>query len=154
GIAHEFRRWLNASADVVYARGFDLYVIRDVNLDPVTFQRVNPNYSSVSTFGSGGWNAYRALQGQATVVPGAQTLVKMAYTLATNRSNTSATLSSGVATNPFDYSEDEGPTDNDVRHTMALNGSTVLPLGLQLSGILSYRSGRPYSAVTNAPRPD
>jgi len=154
GVAHEFRRWLNASADVVYARGFDLYVIRDVNLDPVTFQRVNPNYSSVSTFGGGGWNAYRALQGQVTVVPGAQTLVKIAYTLATNRSNTTSTLSTGVATNPFDYSEDEGPADNDVRQTVAMNGSTVLPLGLQLSGILSYRSGRPYSAVTNAARPD
>jgi hypothetical protein len=154
GMAHEFRRWLNASADMVYARGFDLYVIRNVNLDPITFQRVNPNYSSVSTFGNGGWNAYKALQVQVNVIPNAQHLLKVAYTLATNRSNTSATLSTGVTTNPFDYSEDAGPTDNDVRHNLTMNGSTTLPLGVQVSGIFSYRSALPYSAVTNAPRPD
>jgi hypothetical protein len=154
GVVHEFRRWLNASADVVYARGFDLHIIGDANFDPVTYKRVNPHYSTIATFGSGGWNTYRALQGQVNVVPDAQTLLKMSYTLATNRSNTNSTLNSGVATNPFDYSEDEGPTDNDVRHTLSVNGSTALPLGLQLAGILSYRSALPYSAVTNGPRPD
>jgi outer membrane receptor protein involved in Fe transport len=154
GMTHEFRRWLHASADVVYARGFDLYVIRDVNLDPNTFQRVNPNYSAVSAFGNGGWNAYKALQVQVNVVPNAEHLLKLAYTLATNRGNTSATLSSGVATNPFDYSEDAGPTDNDLRHNVAMNGSTSLPLGIRISGILGYRSALPYSAATNAPRPD
>jgi hypothetical protein len=154
GLAHEFGRWLNASGDVVYTRGFDLYVIRDVNLDPVTWQHVNRNYSSISTFGNGGWNAYRALHVQATVAPSARHLVKVAYTLATNRSNTNATLSTGVATNPFDYSEDLGPTDNDVRHTVAMNGSTMLAFGVQVSGILSSRSALPYSAVTDAPHPD
>ena len=151
---HEFRRWLNTSADLVYAKGFDLYVIRDVNLDPITFRRVNPNYSAISTFGNDGSNAYTALQVQVNVVPSTRHLLKFAYTLATNRSNTSATLSTGVATNPFDYSEDEGPTDNDVRHNVAINGSTIVPFGVQVSGILSYRSALPYSAITNAPRPD
>jgi hypothetical protein len=37
---------------------------------------------------------------------------------------------------------------------VAVNGWTTLSPGLQLSGILSYRSALPYSAVTNAPRPD
>ena len=154
GVMREFRHWLNASADVVYARGFDLYVIRDVNLDPITFRRVNPNYSTISSFGNGGWNRYTALQVQANVVPSTRHLLKFAYTLATNRSNTSSTLSTGIATNPFAYSEDEGPTDNDVRHNVAMNGSTIVPFGVQLSGILSYRSPLPYSATTNAPRPD
>jgi len=139
---------------MVYARGFDLYVIRNANLDPITFQRVNPNYSSVSTFGNGGRNAYKALQVQVNVIPNAQHLLKVAYTLATNHSNTSSTLSTGVATNPFDYSEDAGPTDNDVRHNLTMNGSTTLPLGVQVSGIFSYRSALPYSTVTDAPRPD
>jgi hypothetical protein len=154
GLAHEFRRWLNASADVVYARGFDLYVIRDVNLDPITFQRVNPNYSTIATFGNGGSNEYEALQVQLNVVPNPQHLLKMAYTLATNRGNTGSTLSTGIATNSFDYSEDEGPTDSDVRHSVSVNGSTTLPFGVQLSGIASYRGALPYSAVSNAPRPD
>jgi hypothetical protein len=80
--------------------------------------------------------------------------VKIAYTLAANRNNTNTTLSAGGATNPFDLSEDEGPADNDVRHTLAINGSTTLPFGMQLSGMLTHRSALPYSAVTSAPRPD
>ena len=128
--------------------------IRDVNFDPITLRRVNPNYSTISTFGNGGWNAYKALQVQINVAPNARHLLKFAYTLATNRSNTNTTLSSGVATNPLDYSEDVGPTDNDVRHSVAMNGSATLPPGIQVSGIVSYRSALPYSAVSNAPRPD
>ena len=154
GIAREFSHWLNSSADLVYARGIDLYVIRNVNVDPATLKRVNPNYSAISSFGNGGSNIYKALQLQANLTPNARHLLKFAYTLATNRGNTNSTLSSGSATNPFDYSEDEGPTDNDVRHNVAINGWTSLSLGLQVSGILSYRSALPYSAVTSAPRPD
>lgn len=154
GIAHEFRRWATASADFVYARGHDLYVIRNVNLDPVTLQRVNPNYSAINAFGNGGWNRYRALQLQVSTAAGAQQFLNVAYTLAANRNNTNATLSAGIATNPFDYSEDEGPADNDVRHALVVNGSTALPGSLQISGILRYRSALPYSAVSAAPRPD
>jgi hypothetical protein len=154
GIAREIRPWLHASADVVYARGFDRYVIRNVNLDPATLQRLNPNYNGITSFGNGGWNRYTALQVQVNAVADGGHLVKLAYTLATNRSNTTATLSTGVATNPFDYSEDEGPTDNDVRHTVALNGWTTMPFGLELSGLATYRSALPYSATTSASRPD
>lgn len=154
GVGHEFGRTLSASVDAVGARGFDLYVIRNVNLDPVTFNRLDPRYSVNNAFGNGGWNAYKALQVQVNIVPGADRLLKIAYTLASNRSNTNATLSTGTATNPFDLSEDEGPADNDVRHTVAVNGSTTFPYGIQLSGLWTYRSALPFSAVTTARRPD
>jgi hypothetical protein len=154
GIEHQFGRSVSASADVVAAHGFDLYIIRDVNIDPVSFARINPNYSSISTFGNGGWSDYKALQVQASVIRSADRLLKIAYTLATNRSNTNTTLSAGAATNPFDFSEDDGPTDNDVRHVLAINGSSALPIGLQVSGLLTFRSALPYSAISSAPRPD
>lgn len=154
GVAHEFGRGINVSADIVGARGFDLYVIRNVNLDPVTYQRINPEYSAINAYGNGGWSEYKALQVQANIVPALDRLLKVAYTLATHRTNTHSTLSAGTATNPFEFSEDEGPADNDVRHTIAVNGSLVVPLGIQVSGIWSYRSALPYSAVTSAPRPD
>jgi hypothetical protein len=154
GIEHEFGRWLHASADFVDVHGFDLYVIRNVNLNPSSFQRLNPSYSSINAFGNGGWNDYKALQVQVNVIPSAGRLLKVAYTLAANHNNTNTTLSAGAATNPFDFAEDEGPADNDVRHTLAVNGSAAFPLGTQLSGILTYRSALPYSATANAPRPD
>jgi hypothetical protein len=56
----------------------------------------------------------------------------IAYTLATSRSNTSSTLSTGVATNSFDSAEDEGPTNSDVRHAVALHGVIGLPLRFQV----------------------
>ncbi|MQA28989.1 MAG: HAMP domain-containing protein [Luteitalea sp.] len=153
GMAHELRPGLSASADVVYARGFDLYVIRDVNLDPIALQRINPSYSAIASFGNGGVSRYTALQVQVNAVS-SRYLLKAAYTLARNRSNTNSTLSAGRATNPFDYSEDQGPTDNDVRQSVAVNGMVGLPLGLELSGIVSGRSALPYSTTSNAPRPD
>lgn len=154
GVAHELWSWLNASADIVYARGNELYVIRNTNLNPVTFAPINPNYSTINAFGNGGRSRYKALQVQVNAVPEPRTFVKLAYTLASNRSNTAATLSTGASTNPFDLSEDEGPTDQDVRHILALNGAHLLPLDIELSGIVSYRSGLPFSATTNASRPD
>ena len=154
GVVREFNPWLNVSADVVYARGRDLYIIRNTNLDPTTFRTMNPNYTSINSFGNGGSSRYRALQLQTTVVPSASRFLKLAYTLAASRGNTNTTLSGGAATNPFDDAEDEGPSDNDVRHNVTLNGSSTLPLGLELSGIVSVRSALPYSATTTAPRPD
>ena len=59
-----------------------------------------------------------------------------------------------MATNPFDYAEDEGPTDNDVRHAVAVAGVATVRAGIQVSSVVSYRSALPYSAVTSAPRPD
>lgn len=154
GAAHEFRRWVNVSADFVYARGFDLYILRNTNIDRNTFRPVNPNFTAITAFGNGGVSRYRALQVQANVIPSTAHFIKLAYTLATSRSNTNTTLSTGTTTNPFDLSEDHGPADNDVRHNVVINGSSTLPLDIQVSGIFSYRSALPYSATTNAPRPD
>lgn len=154
GVVREFSRWLNVSADVVYAHGRDLYIIRNTNLDPTTLRTINPSYTSINSFGNGGLSRYRALQLQTTVIPSASRFLKLAYTLAANRGNTNTTLSGGAATNPFDDAEDDGPSDNDVRHNLTVNGSSTLPLGLQVSGIVSFRSALPYSATTTAPRPD
>ena len=65
-----------------------------------------------------------------------------------NRSNTSSTLSAGVATNPFDYSEDAGP-DRQRRSAQRWpsTGRRCCRSAVQLSGILSYRSALPYSAA-------
>jgi hypothetical protein len=154
GVVHEFSRWMNASADLVHARGEDLYVIRDTNVDPVTLQRLDSRYTAINAFANGGTSRYTALQLQASLISSAERFLKVAYTWATNRNNTNSTLSSGAATNPFDLSEDEGPADNDVRHNLVVNGSFQLPQDIQVSGILSVQSALPYSATTSAPRPD
>jgi hypothetical protein len=149
GIVHDFGAGVTASMDFVYSRGFDQFVSRDVNTDPVTFQPINPLYVQIFSFGNGGYYSYRALQMQASWVPSARSHLKLAYTRARNVGNTLTFLSGAPATNPHDLSEDLGPTNNDVRHVLTINGSTSLPWGTRLSGILSYRSALPYSTVSS-----
>src|SRR6185295_7977631 len=62
--------------------------------------------------------------------------------------NNEGTIFDGIATNPFDLSEDEGPDNTDRRHNFVLNGSYLFPRGIQLAGIAIYRSAAPYSVTT------
>lgn len=159
GVAGDFGRGLNASGDLVYSRGIDQYIIRDVNIDRAAaldagrIVRLNPNYSFLNSYGNEGYFAYRALQLQASFAPSPRHLAKLAYTLAKNEGNTFTLLSGAVsgmgATNPFNYDEDKGPTDNDVRHALTVNGFSTLPAGIQLSAIVAYRSALPYSVTTS-----
>ena len=158
GVSRDFGAGWTASADVVFARGLDQYLIRDVNYDreaalagrPV---RVNPNYSFINRYGNGGKFTYRALQVQVGFAPSAKHLVRLSYTLAKNESNTNTALmgisADGAATNPFDYEEDFGPTNNDIRHNLSIDAVTTLPLGIQVSGIISARSALPWSVTTS-----
>ncbi len=154
GVAHDFERGVSVSADLVYAHGFDQLTSRDVNIDrnialnENRIVRLNPNYTAIFTFGNDGYLDYRALHLQATYRPSARHLGKLAYTLAKNESNTFTILTGGGATNPFNLDEDKGPTSNDIRHVLGFGGSTILPLDVQLSAILSYTSALPYSATT------
>jgi hypothetical protein len=159
GAAADFGEGLRASADLVYSRGIDQYIIRDVNVDRTAaleagrIVRPNPNYSFLNSYGNDGSFTYRALQLQASYAPNPAHMAKLSYTLAKNVGNTNTILSGiggGVgATNPFDFAEDEGPTDNHVRHALSVNGVTTLPFDVQLSGILTYRSALPYSVTTS-----
>lgn len=146
GVAHDFGKGLSISADVAYTRGFDQYIIREINIAPETFQRINPNYTSIVSFQSDGEFSYRALMLGAAFSPGPSLQAKASYTLAKSTANTRSILSGFTATNPYDPSEDFGPTDYDVRHTVSANGAVMLPFGFQVSGLLSYRSALPYSA--------
>jgi hypothetical protein len=155
GIARDFNGGLSASADLVYSHGIDQLIFKEVNVDRDAavnehkVVRINKNYTSIGAAANGGKFDYKALQLQATYRPSARHMAKLAYTLAKNTSNTVLqTLNGGFVTNPFDLEIDKGPTDNDVRHTISLNGSTTLPLNVEFSAIAYYRSALPYSATT------
>jgi hypothetical protein len=47
---------------------------------------------------------------------------------------------------PSNLKLNEGPSDNDVTHRIVANSTVRLPLGFQLSGIGTWRSGTPYTA--------
>ena len=162
GISHHFGRGVTASADVVVARGVDQYVIGDVNIDlDATLQqrrivRINPNYSFINRYSNDGRFVYRSLHLQASVAPSPRHWMKLSYTPSTNESNTNTALegvgAGGVAgaTNVFDFDEDYGPTSNDIRHNLVLDGGTTMPLGIQVSGVLAARSALPWSVVATS----
>jgi hypothetical protein len=153
GVAHDFRHGFTASADVVYARGRDQYLQRDVNLDPVRYTRINPTYGAINQFTNEGWFRSKALLMAAGWVPNSRQTIRLAYTLGKNVSNTATNLQGGTATNPLDLAVDEGPANNDLRHVANLSGTAAIPYGIQLAMITSYRSPFPYSATTTLPNP-
>jgi hypothetical protein len=159
GLSHEFGRGWSGTMDLVVGRGRHQYVIRDVNIDRDAalaenrIVRVNRNYSFINRYASDGRFDYRALQLQGSFMPDDRHLVRFSYTLARNESNTRTALEGTgggafAATNPFDYDEDFGPTDNDVRHSLSVNGSATLPFGIQVSAIVSARSALPWSVTS------
>ena len=162
GMSHDFGRGLTVSADAMFARGFDQYVIGDVNIDlDATLQqrrtvRINPNYSFINRYGNDGRFVYRSLQLQAGFAPNARHWMKLSYTLSKNESNTNTALegvgAGGVAgaTNAFDFDEDYGPTSSDIRHNLAVDGLTTIPSGIQVSAVLAARSAMPWSVVPNS----
>jgi hypothetical protein len=159
GVSHDFRGGLSASVDGVFVRGLDQYTIGDVNIDREAalrevdpqIVRLNPNYTFINRYGNDGRFTYRALQVQIGWVPSLRHSVRLSYTLAKNESNTNTALigigGGGGSTNPFDYDEDFGPTNNDIRHNLSIGGVTTVPLGIEVSGILSARSALPWSVL-------
>lgn len=150
GVSHNFSDRFNLSVDFANIEGFDQFIMRDINLDPVTYERLNPLYNAILSWETAGWFSSRSLMVKTNFRTPRGDTVRLAYTLASARGNTTGPLysRSAPATNPFDYSEDEGPNDNDIRHVLSVSGTWWLPLGIQFSPIISFRSAFPYSATT------
>jgi hypothetical protein len=163
GVLHTFGGGWIASADLVFARGLDQYTVRNVNLDRGAALegrsvRLNPNFFFINQYGNGGRFDYRALQVQVSYAPRAQYFARLSYTLARNESNTNTALRGGppnspsVATNPFDLNEDQGPTYNDIRHNLVVNGAATLRYQIQVAGILTARSALPWTVTSSVSR--
>jgi hypothetical protein len=151
GISRELAAGMAASADFVYSKAKSLLVWRDENISPQG-TAIDPTFGSKTFAGSLAEGVYRAvaLRYDLRLPKG---YAGLSYTWAKCSDNTSSTLSANTATNPFDLEVDDGPCDSDVRHTIVVRGGASLPLGLEVSSILTARSAPPYSATTSAPLP-
>jgi hypothetical protein len=139
------------SVDLVYSQVKSLLTWREENLSPQG-TAIDPRFGSKTFAGSLGEGSYRAValgyDWRAT-----RGSVGVSYTLAKCEDNTSSTLGGSTATNPYNLGLDEGPCDTDIRHTFVVRGGASLPLGFEVSSILTARSAPPYSATTSAPLP-
>jgi hypothetical protein len=147
GFSHQFGSRVSVQADYVHSRGDDAIIGRDVNVTLVNGQYVSadPRYTGLQIIENGGWTRYNGLQTRAELRTD-PARIGISYTLAKATSNTLATGVSGTAaTNPLDISIDEGPTNEDRRHVVAIDGSYLLPWDFQVSGLWRYYSPLPYS---------
>lgn len=147
GFSRQIGSRMSVQADYVHSRGKDAIIGRDINVVLVNGQYVgaNPRYTGFTLVENLGWTRYNGLQTRAEYrsEPGR---IGVSYTLAKATSNTLATgVSGSAATNPLDLSIDEGPTTEDRRHVVVIDGSYILPWDFQVSGLWRYYSPLPYS---------
>jgi outer membrane receptor protein involved in Fe transport len=153
GMTRQFGHALNVRADYVHTHTYDASTGPDVNWAIAAngdYVRPDTRYGSITLVGNGGFINYNGLETRAEYQPLGTARVGLSYTLAKTTSNTSTGLSTGGITNPFDFSEDLGPDNNDRRHNFVLDGSYVFPhVDVQVAGIATYRSALPYSVSTS-----
>lgn len=150
GVTQQFGSNMSVQADYVASRGKDQIIQRQTNLQLVngTYLTNDPRYSQFTLYQNIGWTRYDALQTRVQYSQ-ADRHVGVSYTLAKTTSDVTATgPSGGLATNPFDLSIDDGPANNDRRHNLALDGSYLFPLDIQVSGLFHYGSPFPWSATS------
>ena len=145
GVTRLLTSELSTSVDVVYHRAVNLLVARDVNLSRQG-TRIDPNFGSQGNFGGLGDGSYRSVSARLDYRSRRLT-GGLAYTYAKCDDNTSALLTGGGVTTPYDINADRGPCDNDIRNSLVSRGSGRLPLGIMLSSIYIFRGAPPYSEI-------
>ena len=143
GISRQLTEDLALDVDYIGSRGYNfLFPVNDINpIDQATGSRPLPQYNEVYEARTDGKSYYNALQ----------IVFRKRYSH-DNQFRASYTLSK--AENDFDdpfFSGPgfmRGPAMWDERHRFVFSGQVLLPLGIQLSGIISLASGRPYNIYT------
>ncbi len=148
GIQRQFFTDFSAGADFVYAKGRNL--IRWYNLNHVIpgtgWQRPDPTKGNVWLTEDTGKSEYTGLLLSLQKRYSQGWALEISYTLSKALTDTEIEWSS--PSNYDDLSLDYGPSNNDARHRLIVNGIVDIPFGFQLSGILTYRTALPYNIIT------
>jgi hypothetical protein len=154
GVARQIGGSVGISGDFVYVHGADEILHTNSNVNPVTYTPINPNFSTINTFSYAGYFDNYSLQVKAHYAHGSNS-IQTAYTFTRADDNSVAqgfglTTSTTQETNPLstcDYCEDYGPSDVP-RQNLVISGTYIAPLGINISPIISFRNGLPYTATT------
>jgi hypothetical protein len=152
GVQRQVTHSINASADFSYSKLYNGVALRNSNIDPVTYGLIDPNYLLVESFSSGTnvWSKHLLLHGVYNTRRG--DLAQVSYSFGYGRDNALGGFITGshttMATDPFDYNVDQGPSPNDARHNLNVSGLYHAPLGIEIAPVLSLVSALPYNATT------
>jgi outer membrane receptor for ferrienterochelin and colicin len=167
GIEHLLSNNLAIGLDWVHSNTVYLERIRDINLFPPVLGLDNSNPAqmrplyNVSVRPDPNFNILRSQQSSARSNYDGLTLsvnkrfatryqFLTSYTLAYNRDSDSNERNfSGITyTDAYNLRQEYDWSRNDMRHRWVFSGSYDLPFGFQISGILTYRTGLPFSPFT------
>lgn len=151
GITHQFASGLYVQADFVTSHGRDMVVQQQTNLvlQNGNFVSNDPRFAQITVNRNWGYTQYTALQTRVAYNRGSTLHLGVSYTLAHTTSDATADgVGGGLMTNPYNLSLDDGPANEDRRHTLAFVGMYTLPHGIQISGLFHYGSPLPWTVTS------
>jgi hypothetical protein len=150
GVQREIVRGMSVSADYVNSKGRHLIRIVDTNAPvPPTFTRPDPTHGFVRRLESQGHSDYNGLLLGARGRLADRGVLQVAYTLSSYKTTTDA---ENAVYQQDDLNPDEayGYGQYDQRHRAVIGGYYVLPLQIQIGGVLTARSGVPFNITTGS----
>jgi hypothetical protein len=143
------------SADYVGTKGIDLWTLRNLNQpDPVTKALPYATLGPVEYADQDGTSTYHGLELSVERRLSNHIGFRVAYTLSKATDNAGEHLFSGGSPSFLQDARDrdswEGPADADTRHRLAANWIAEVPLGFVFSGIVTGRTGRPFTVTQSS----
>ncbi len=152
GAQFDLGRGLSAAADLKFIQGRDQYILRNVNLT-TEGRIIDPVFQALNKLGNGGVLDVKQLLVEVGYLSRRGDAMQVAYALGSATNNSINNLGNGIAgtpaTNPFDYSVDQGPASNDQQHILNITGNLALPWGINIAPLLRATSGIRINPVTN-----
>jgi hypothetical protein len=147
GIKREIVRGIAVGVDGIYSRGYNQYHWTDLNYpDPVTGRRPDPAFGRRIEYNAEGRSWYSALLASVEGRRGRGPGWGISYTL--SRTLRDVEGFQFTAQDQRHPELDKGLADNDRRHQLVAHVTWSLPGAVQVAGLLSARSGRPWNVTT------
>ena len=146
GIQRRIGSAVGVAVDYVRVDGRNEILRRDANLDPNCFnlnagcRRPDARFSTITRSESVGTSVYNGLHTSLTYRRD-RVVTQVAYTLSKAMNYGDDPAFGSGRSDQFTLAPDWGPSSNDRRHTLVVNGSVNLPYDFQLSGIVNGGSG-------------
>ncbi|MEP6994783.1 MAG: TonB-dependent receptor [Acidobacteriota bacterium] len=145
GVQRELAPDMAVSADLVYARGYHLLLLRDANA-PIGGVYPDPTIGVAYEPQTRGRSEYAAFQLGLTKRFGKSLGAQLAYTLASTKENTDG--SQYTPSDNYNIEADYGPSSNDIRHTLNAAVDWRGPWGIDIGASGSLLSSPPYNIIT------
>jgi outer membrane receptor protein involved in Fe transport len=155
GIQRQLSTYMVVSADYVGTKGADIWTLRNLNQpDPVTKALPYPAFGTIEYADQDGTSLYNGLELALERRFAHPFGFRIAYTLSKATDNSGEHLFTGGSPSFLQDARNrdswQGPADQDTRHRLAANWIVDLPYNFNFSGILTARTGRPFTVTQSS----